>query len=187
MRRRYGCLASVTNAIALASLAAMLAPLTGCDKLLGNQAADAGGAESPNGAESSDDADPRPENRLLGAWLAGDPSVAAAGANGVGGDVETRMQQGIAEDSYRFEFLDRGRVVVRQGAAAPAEEGTWKVVASHGSRLDIRIDMTTLPARPEGPLQFSIAFDGRDRFTMRHAGPYADGDPLTLTFTRIRN
>jgi hypothetical protein len=151
--------------VVVAGLLAMSA-IVGCNKSAAER--------SPDRAKSAAAAVPADASaKLLGAWVAGEagdpmpgqPNSAAPAA----GEIERRMHESISEDSFQFEFHDRGRVTIVQGRGGGAENGTWDVVQQQGDRMVVRISAPGLTGNRE-PVEFAVWMPSGDRFTLRQLG-----------------
>jgi hypothetical protein len=137
----------------------------GCDQLTGpsqdaiNQTASAAPSSSPGS--------------LLGHWIAGDGATASQG------NVDQWLKEGVAETSFRMQFLDNNRLVVHPGSGENAG-GTWQVVGNDGQKMMVRLASAALDATT--PTDYQVVFLDQNRFTLTAT----DQTALAFTFTRLR-
>ncbi len=118
--------------------------------------------------------------QLLGGWIVGG-DFRGQGNESQADDIASRMQQGIAQGSFRFEFKTGNRVDIAQGGTAPPQTGHWQALGSDGPVLSIQIVAPEVYQSPE-PSRFDVVFHDQDHLTMQQA----DSDGLSFFCTRLR-
>ena len=112
--------------------------------------------------------------KLLGAWIVGEDHTS------YGNDIASRMKQGIANNSCRFEFRADNQINILQGSGLPIQTGQWRVVGKRESGLSIQISVPKLGDSPE-PREFHVVFHDQNHLTMQET---SDGS-LEFKCTRL--
>ncbi len=98
-------------------------------------------------------------DQLLGAWIVGGESEAG------GDDIASRMEQGIADVSCRFEFMADNKVNIQQGGESPVQSGQWHVVEG-GNALSIQIVAPNEDGSSDS-CHFQVVFHDQDHVTVQ--------------------
>ena len=120
--------------------------------------------------------DSDPGSKLVGSWV----QHFETGS----GEYDSAMTSGSEKAAPRFQFTDLQNFTFARGSAQPSS-GQWRVVRvirDDGNRIVISMSITAEPGAAPQELEFSVEFDGDDRFRLQPM----DKTEKPQTYVRVR-